>query len=152
MTPTLPVIVGEGITRKTVMTEFLLVDCPGHLNAILGRPFLFKEKAVISMYHLSMKFPIKDEVGKVTRDQAAARKSYAESVKNHDVTVIDPREPKNKERARPAKEVEEVLIKEGEMSKLVKVGKNLALTLRDELITLLKEYMDVFAWSYKEMP
>lgn len=59
--------------------------------------FLFKAKVVISMYHLSMKFPVKDKVEKVTGDQVVARKFYAESVKNHDVAVIDPRELENEE-------------------------------------------------------
>lgn len=109
---TLPVIARDRMARKTIMIEFVIVDCPGHFNAILGRPFLFKAKAVISMYHLSMKFPVKDEIWKVTGDQAAARKCYVESVKNHDVAVIDPWEPKNEERVKPVEEVEEITIKE----------------------------------------
>lgn len=72
--------------RKMVMTEFVIMGCPGHFNEILGRPFLFKAKVVTSMYHL--KFPVKDEVGKVTGEQAATRKCYAESIRNHDVLLI----------------------------------------------------------------
>lgn len=38
------------------------------------------------------------------------------------------------------------------MNRLVKVGKNLTPTLRDELIALLREYKDIFAWTHEEMP
>lgn len=93
---TLSVIAGEGMMRQMVMTEFVTVDCLGHFNAILGRPFMFKAKAIIFMYHMSMKFQVK-KVGKVTGVLITARKYYANSVGNHDVVVNNPREPQNGE-------------------------------------------------------
>lgn len=138
--------------RKIVMIEFVIVDYPGHFNAVLGRPFLFKVKGVISMFYLSMKFPVKDDIGRITGDRATTRKFYAKSVRNHNVDVIDPRELENEGRGEPEEEVKEIAIRECEMIKLVKVGKNLTKAVKEELMTLLKEYKDVFAWTHEEIP
>jgi len=39
-----------------------------------------------------------------------------------------------------------------EGKKMEKISKNLSEKERGKLVALLKEYMDVFAWSYQEMP
>ena len=39
-----------------------------------------------------------------------------------------------------------------EGKKMEKINKNLSEKERGKLVALLKEYMDVFAWSYQEMP
>ena len=52
----LAVIVGEHPRVSTIVTKFLVVDCPSAINGIIGRPFLKALKAVISIYHLTMKF------------------------------------------------------------------------------------------------
>ena len=41
---------------------------------------------------------------------------------------------------------------EEEGEKTVKISKNLSEKERGKLVDLLKEYKDVFAWSYQEMP
>ena len=41
---------------------------------------------------------------------------------------------------------------EEEGEKTVKISKNLSEKERGKLVALLKEYKDVFAWSYQEMP
>ena len=41
---------------------------------------------------------------------------------------------------------------EEEGEKTVKISKNLLEKERGKLVALLKEYKDVFAWSYQEMP
>ena len=47
--------------------------------------------------------------------------------------------------------VEVNLVDEGEGEKMVKISKNLSEKERGNLVDLLKEYKDVFAWSYQEM-
>ena len=47
------------------MVDFLLVDQPSTYNAIISRPTLNALRAVVSTYHLAMKFPVGDLVGKV---------------------------------------------------------------------------------------
>ena len=39
-----------------------------------------------------------------------------------------------------------------ELKKEVKIGTSLSESIRKELIDLLKEYVDVFAWSYQDIP
>ncbi|KAL0320133.1 UNVERIFIED_CONTAM: hypothetical protein Sradi_5274800 [Sesamum radiatum] len=53
----LPLTMGAGTTRKTCMLKFLGVDVPSAYNVILGRPTLTVFQAVISIYHMKIKFP-----------------------------------------------------------------------------------------------
>ena len=68
-----PVTFGVHPTKVTQMVDFLLVDQPSAYNAIIGRPTLNALRAVISTYHLAMKFPAGDQVGEVRGDQAESR-------------------------------------------------------------------------------
>ena len=64
-TITLPVVVGAYPQQVTKDVNFLVVDCSSSYNAIIGRPTLNSWKAVMSTYHLSVKFPMKYGVGQV---------------------------------------------------------------------------------------
>ena len=44
------------------------------------------------------------------------------------------------------------LAKEGEKEKLVKIRVNFPKEMKDELIALLKEFKEIFDWSYQNMP
>ena len=52
---------------------------------------------------------------------------------------------------KPMEEAENVVLVEGDPSKTTKVGKELQLTLKDELVKFLKKNLDVFAWIYEDM-
>ncbi|KAK3031544.1 hypothetical protein RJ639_035457 [Escallonia herrerae] len=54
------------------MLDFLVVKVPSAYNAILGQPELNQLQAVVSTYHLKMKFPTENEIGKVKGDQITA--------------------------------------------------------------------------------
>ena len=69
----LPVTFGEHLAQVTQMVDFLLVDQPSAYNAIIGRSTLNALRAVISTYHLAIKFPIEDLVGEVKGNQAESR-------------------------------------------------------------------------------
>ena len=56
-TITLPVVVGAYPQQVTKNVNFLVVDCSSSYNAIIGRLTLNSWKAVMSTYHLSVKFP-----------------------------------------------------------------------------------------------
>ncbi|KAL0319758.1 UNVERIFIED_CONTAM: hypothetical protein Sradi_5237300 [Sesamum radiatum] len=60
----LPLTMGAGTTRKTCVLKFLVVDMPYAYNVILGRPTL-NAQAVISTYHMKIKFPTPKGVGEV---------------------------------------------------------------------------------------
>ena len=62
------VMVGDYPQQITKDATFLVVDCSSAYNAILIRPTLNSWKAVISTYHLMIKFPTKYKVGEVRGD------------------------------------------------------------------------------------
>ena len=53
----IPVTMGSAPASRTLLSTFVVVDCPSAYNAIIGRPILVDLRAVISMWHLAMKFP-----------------------------------------------------------------------------------------------
>ncbi|GMN61366.1 hypothetical protein TIFTF001_030447 [Ficus carica] len=76
----LPVTIGDGPEKATRMVEFIVVDRPSVYNVILGRPTLNALKAVVSTYHLAMKFPTGNGIGVFRGNQEGARKCYMEAV------------------------------------------------------------------------
>ncbi|XP_058099682.1 uncharacterized protein LOC131244032 [Magnolia sinica] len=94
----LPVTVGEGRHQVTLLVDFLVINMPSVHNVILGRPSLNAMRAVVSTYHLMMKFPA--EGGSYLRgDQREAQKCYVIAVKKWSVkqaltiNFLDPRGP-----------------------------------------------------------
>ncbi|KAL2247278.1 UNVERIFIED_CONTAM: hypothetical protein Sindi_2580100 [Sesamum indicum] len=77
----LPVSIGEEPRRKTLMVKFLAVDTPFAYNVILGRPGLNSFRAIVSTFHLKMKFPTPNRIGEVSCDQVEARRCYNLSLK-----------------------------------------------------------------------
>ena len=63
------VTTGEHSRVSTVMTEFLIVDCPSAFNGVIGKSLLKVLKAVASIYHLTMKFSIAEGTGQVRESQ-----------------------------------------------------------------------------------
>ncbi|KAL0421288.1 UNVERIFIED_CONTAM: hypothetical protein Slati_3151700 [Sesamum latifolium] len=59
----LPLTMGRGTARKTCLLKFLVVDVPSVYNVILGRPTLNTFQAVISTYHMKIKFPTLGGIG-----------------------------------------------------------------------------------------
>ncbi|KAL0367331.1 UNVERIFIED_CONTAM: hypothetical protein Sradi_3623200 [Sesamum radiatum] len=57
----LPLTSGTDPVQKTCVLKFLVVDVPSAYNIILGRPTLNMFQAVISMYHMKIKFPTRVE-------------------------------------------------------------------------------------------
>lgn len=48
--------------------------------------------------------------------------------------------------------IDEVVLHEAYPRKIVKIGSQISLKTRDELVSLLREFRDVFAWEPKDMP
>ncbi|XP_057969426.1 uncharacterized protein LOC131158574 [Malania oleifera] len=82
-TITLPVTIGTTPQQVTTLTEFLVVDRPSVYNIILGRPFLNAVRAVMSTYHLKIKFPTPHGIGFAKGDQTAARSCYVMALKGN---------------------------------------------------------------------
>lgn len=62
---TLLMILGTSPRHLNLMTDFMVVRVPFVHNMILGRPCMRITKAVLSIYHLIMKFATKVSIGKV---------------------------------------------------------------------------------------
>ena len=65
----LPMTLGEYPRQSYVMADFLVINQPSAFNAVLGRPSLRELRAVTSIHHLLVKFPILRGVGEVNGDQ-----------------------------------------------------------------------------------
>ncbi|KAL0394780.1 UNVERIFIED_CONTAM: hypothetical protein Slati_4444200 [Sesamum latifolium] len=77
----LPLTLGTSPLRKTCLLEFLVVDIPSTYNVILGRPTLNAFRAIISTYHMKIKFPVVRGVGEAQADTLQARKCYIVAIK-----------------------------------------------------------------------
>ncbi|KAK3018404.1 LOW QUALITY PROTEIN: hypothetical protein RJ639_004703 [Escallonia herrerae] len=75
----LPVAIGTPPAQANFIFDFVVVKVPSAYNAILGRPSLNQLQAVVSTYHLKMKFPTKHGIGEVKGDQTIARQCYITS-------------------------------------------------------------------------
>ena len=49
-------------------------------------------------------------------------------------------------------EIEVINLSDGEDKKEVKIGTLLSLSVKEEIVSLLREYANVFTWSYQDMP
>ncbi|KAK3008498.1 hypothetical protein RJ639_014896 [Escallonia herrerae] len=85
----LPVAIGTPPTQAKLMLDFVVVRVPSGGNAILGRTALNQLNAVVSTYHLKMKFPTKHGVGEVKGDQIVARQCYMASCRNKEAFIIE---------------------------------------------------------------
>ena len=94
---TLPLMVGEYPRESCVMADFLVIDQPSAFNAVLGRPSLRALKAITSIYHFWIKFPIPNGVGEVRGNQEEARMCYNQAVRSaskpRQVNVVDQQPP-----------------------------------------------------------
>ncbi|XP_075479436.1 uncharacterized protein LOC142520320 [Primulina tabacum] len=63
------------------MTTFTVVDASSSYNIILGRPVMNELKAVASIYHQKIKFPVRNQVGEIRGDQPSSRKCYVETIR-----------------------------------------------------------------------
>ena len=61
----LTVIVGEHPRPSTIVVDFLIVDYTSAIDGIIRRPLLKALKAITSIYHLTVKFPIVEGTSEV---------------------------------------------------------------------------------------
>ncbi|XP_073289159.1 uncharacterized protein [Primulina huaijiensis] len=80
----IPLSLGHEPLRITKMMTFTVVDTPSAYNGILGRPALKDFRAVASIYHQKLKFPVGKGVGVLCEDQKVARQCYERIVKEEE--------------------------------------------------------------------
>nr|XP_009387710.1 PREDICTED: uncharacterized protein LOC103974578 [Musa acuminata subsp. malaccensis] len=155
---TLPITLEEALRTKTLITSFLVVNLPAAYNAILGRPTLNKFRTVISTYHRTIQFPTREGVGEVRGSPRESRQCYMTATSLHKKRKVeqpftDPRQGKKPDlHPEPATSTVDVQLQEGRPDRTVRLGSKLAETEQAQLINLLQENADAFAWSPADMP
>ena len=138
---TLTVTAGSHPFHVTNRHKFLVVDSPSSYNVIIGRPTLNRWKAATSTYCLKVKFPTEQGVGEIKGDQVLARECYQAvlaSKENHTWT-IEEKTPEIIEK------LETIELVEGSPEKTTQIGTNLNLEMKEEIVSFLKDNLDVFA-------
>ncbi|KAL0405625.1 UNVERIFIED_CONTAM: hypothetical protein Slati_3876400 [Sesamum latifolium] len=85
----LPLTLGTFPLWKTCLLKFLVVDIPSAYNVILGRPTLNAFRAIISTYHMKIKFSVVGGVGEVQADILQARKCHVEAIKRGKKRILE---------------------------------------------------------------
>ncbi|KAL0445384.1 UNVERIFIED_CONTAM: hypothetical protein Slati_2261100 [Sesamum latifolium] len=83
----LPLTLGTSPLQKTCLLKFLVVDIPSAYNAILGHPTLNVFWAIISIYHMKIKFSMVR--GVVQQDILQVRKYYVEAIKRGKKIILE---------------------------------------------------------------
>ncbi|XP_058076372.1 uncharacterized protein LOC131224953 [Magnolia sinica] len=150
----LPVMAGEGQHQVTLLVDFLVVNMPSLHNVILGRASLNAMRAVVSIYHLMMKFPAEGRVRYLRRNQREAWRCYSMVVRKGSVkqaltvNVLDPRAPVKDS---STGDLVTVPLEEADPSKIVPLGSSLNFEQRSQMLAFLQQHKDVFAWSHEDM-
>ncbi|XP_035542090.1 uncharacterized protein LOC118344798 [Juglans regia] len=156
------------------MTDFLVIKAPSSYNIILGHSTLNNLRAIISTYHLKIKFPTEAGVRGVRGEQSLARECYVQELKvgGLDIRIVKdhtqekPLPPplvlfncdvetwgkENLQQAGANKPLELVTLHLGWLDATTRVGTRLPLDIREALKQLLVEHRDMFAWSQEDMP
>ncbi|XP_012833285.1 PREDICTED: uncharacterized protein LOC105954155 [Erythranthe guttata] len=172
---TLPVSLGTEPLRATRAVRFLIIDAPSTYNMIMGRPSMNSFEAVVSTFHMKMKFPVLDRVGEVRGDQETSRRCYNQALKGQrrinpvgwggrsaqpegndaDKTKEKrPREDSDEEREghiQPMEELRVVHLSESDPTRVTKIGTRMDSETAERLISFLRDHQDVFAWSPRDL-
>ena len=73
----LPVLAGP----INLQTEFIVVRASSLYNAIMGREWLHRMKAIPSNFHQKIRFPTKDGVMELNSDQVTAKQCVLAAIK-----------------------------------------------------------------------
>ena len=98
-----------------------------------------------------IKFPTDYGVGELCRNQVATRECYvammemddhfqAMNIEEHQMVI------------EPVERLEEILLDDSKNDRTTRIGTFTNLTVRQALITFLKDNQDLFAWSHEDMP
>ncbi|XP_074359918.1 uncharacterized protein LOC141700041 [Apium graveolens] len=144
--------------------KFHVISASSSFNAILGRTTITALRAITSISHLKMKFPIEFGVGEMIGDQATARQCYLTTVsskkktdKEFEVNKVLDIEPRSlvdlptKNSCLTVEETEEIEVFEGNLEKTTRIGKNLPESLKRDIAYLIHEFADIFSWDPKDM-
>ena len=84
----LVLILGDPPCQATTMIKFLIVEAQSAYNMLLGRPSLNVIRAIPFAYHMVVKFPTENGLGRARRDQRIARECYLASMKQKAIDSV----------------------------------------------------------------
>ncbi|XP_010242100.1 PREDICTED: uncharacterized protein LOC104586531 [Nelumbo nucifera] len=126
---TLPFLIGDGDIIATTMVDFIMVRCPSSYNTILGRSTLNALQAMVSMFHLAMKFPIEYGVGVARGVQRTVQQCYLLScrgpcpaAKTLMAEAYDLRDEVRAQHGQPVEDLIQVPLKEEDPEKIVQIS------------------------------
>jgi len=140
--------------------RYLVVNAPSAYHMLLSRPALNRIGAIASMRHMKMKLPSLEGMVITTKsDQKEAKKCYENSFKTKRgvfaVTTQPPREEgvtcaqiAQERRPEPARD----MLGREIGGKVLKLGKSLGQETRDQIVEVIAQHLDAFAWSASDMP
>ncbi|RDX61810.1 Retrovirus-related Pol polyprotein, partial [Mucuna pruriens] len=109
-------IFGEGNNAKMILVVYTVIEAESSYNIIMGRPALNRLKAIVSTYHLCMKYPTNGGVGAIWADSSMAKRCYQDNLRvgqrrsavNALSLELDPRCHEEQERPHPMEKLKEV--------------------------------------------
>jgi len=150
----------DGVASRTENIRYLVVNAPSAYNVLLGRPTLNRLRAVASTRHMKMKLPnLGGKVITIKSDQKEAKRCYENSLRTkRGVFMVTTRAPSEEGTARaeiarerrpePAGEV----LKREIGGRTLKLGKSMSQEAQDQIVGVIAQHLDAFAWSASDIP
>ncbi|GJX58691.1 hypothetical protein Tco_0290081 [Tanacetum coccineum] len=139
---------GGGLTQR-VMMKFTVVRASSPYNIILGRTGLQELRAFSSTIHAMIKFPTPKGIATLC---AHTEPVYECRWSERKTTKQEATKEKAEEHMAPISEGEEkVLVNPAFPEQAITIGIQFSTKCREQLICLLKDNMDVFAWQPSDM-
>ncbi|RWW01212.1 hypothetical protein GW17_00035764 [Ensete ventricosum] len=153
---TFPVTFGDEPRTKTLMVPFMVVELPLAYNVIIDQPTLNKLRAIVSMYHRSIKFPTSAGAREVRSDQHESRQCYLKATiipkkVKKEAPIPDPREPDTRFSAQADRADIGGALDKHSPERTIRVGSTLPEDRHIQLVNFLERNADVFAWSPSDM-
>lgn len=162
----LKTIFGTRSQEKVVKVKYLVVNSPNSYNIIIDLPTFNHLGAFLSTKYLVMNYPVeKGGIRTIRGNQKVARDCYHANLRlqnktkkkgkekpfSANVIDLDPREEYQQERLEPTEELKGILIRP-QPYQTTKIGTFLEPDEEKDLVQLLRNFLDLFAWTTSDMP
>ncbi|PKA66260.1 hypothetical protein AXF42_Ash006957 [Apostasia shenzhenica] len=144
---TLPVSFGDNNGHAMSMVNFAVIRAKSGYNAILGRTTLNSFGMVISTPHPCAKFPTSRGVVTIRGDAKQATRCF----QNATQLIVDQVDPRESHPVVPQEGFINVTLGGEDSSKIVNISSSVNDKQQTDVVALLSEYIDVFAWSLEDV-